>query len=91
LCFLAFRLVPVLETYFLYRGKRLITCPETLKTTMVDVAARTRVLFLAGLLFVWIEARTGLKPGLGPVVPQADYSRSGKLPRVEHVSNWHLG
>jgi hypothetical protein len=40
-CFHAFRLVPVLEIYFLYRGKRLITCPETLKMEMVDVAART--------------------------------------------------
>jgi hypothetical protein len=36
-----FRVIPVLHTYFLYRGKRLVTCPETLKTVAVDVAART--------------------------------------------------
>jgi len=34
-----FRAVPALQTYFLYRGKRLITCPETLKTEAVEVAA----------------------------------------------------
>src|SRR5215469_4431192 len=37
--FLVFRVIPLLQSYFLYRGKRLVTCPETLKT--VDVAART--------------------------------------------------
>ncbi|HEV2732577.1 MAG TPA: hypothetical protein VGV15_21305 [Terriglobales bacterium] len=36
-----FRAIPVLHTYFLYRGKRLVTCPETLKTPAVGVAART--------------------------------------------------
>jgi hypothetical protein len=34
-----FRAIPSLQTYLLYRGKRLITCPETLKTEAVDVAA----------------------------------------------------
>jgi hypothetical protein len=38
--FVVFRAIPVLQTYFLYRGKRLVTCPETLKTEAVDVAAR---------------------------------------------------
>jgi hypothetical protein len=35
-----FRFIPVVQTYFLYRGKRLITCPETLNKEAVDVAAR---------------------------------------------------
>jgi hypothetical protein len=35
-----FRVIPVVQTYFRYRGKRLITCPETLTTEAVDVAAR---------------------------------------------------
>jgi hypothetical protein len=37
---LSFRLIPVARAYFTYRGKRLITCPETNKTEAVDVAAR---------------------------------------------------
>jgi hypothetical protein len=39
--FITLRTVAVLRTYFLYRGKRLVTCPETLKTEAVEVAART--------------------------------------------------
>lgn len=35
-----FLVLPVLRTYFRFRGKRLITCPETHKTEAVDVAAR---------------------------------------------------
>ena len=35
-----FHIVPAVQTYFTYRGKRLITCPETRKTAAVDVAAR---------------------------------------------------
>jgi hypothetical protein len=35
-----FASIPVVRTYFTYRGKRLVTCPETLKTVSVDVAAR---------------------------------------------------
>jgi hypothetical protein len=35
-----FRIIPALQTYFTYRGKRLITCPETLTPEAVDVAAR---------------------------------------------------
>ena len=35
-----FRVIPVVQTYFKYRGKRVITCPETLKKEAVDVAAR---------------------------------------------------
>jgi hypothetical protein len=34
-----FRLFPVARTYFLYRGKRIVTCPETLRPVAVDVAA----------------------------------------------------
>jgi hypothetical protein len=37
--FLVFRAFPVLGAYFTYRGKRLITCPETHKTEAVDVDA----------------------------------------------------
>ncbi len=33
------RSIPVLSTYVTFRGKRLITCPETHKTAAVDVAA----------------------------------------------------
>ncbi|MGC2183585.1 MAG: hypothetical protein WA637_09920 [Terriglobales bacterium] len=33
------RVIPALQTYFMYRGKRLITCPETLTKEAVDVAA----------------------------------------------------
>ncbi len=36
---LLFRFVPVARAYFTYRGKRLITCPETHKTAAVEVAA----------------------------------------------------
>ena len=34
------RIIPAVQTYFMYRGKRLITCPETLTKEAVDVAAR---------------------------------------------------
>lgn len=34
-----FRAVPGVRAYFEYRGKRLITCPETHKAAAVDVAA----------------------------------------------------
>jgi hypothetical protein len=34
-----FRSIPGLRAYFAYRGKRLITCPETHKAAAVDVAA----------------------------------------------------
>ena len=34
-----FRFIPAVQTYFMYRGKRLITCPETLTTEVVNVAA----------------------------------------------------
>ncbi len=34
-----FRAIPGIRAYFAYRGKRLITCPENLKTEAVDVAA----------------------------------------------------
>ena len=34
-----FRIVPVARTYFLYRGKRIVTCPETFRPAAVDVAA----------------------------------------------------
>jgi hypothetical protein len=37
---LLFRIIPAIQTYFMYRGKRLVTCPETLETEAVDVAAR---------------------------------------------------
>ncbi|MFZ0199564.1 MAG: hypothetical protein WB523_07800 [Candidatus Sulfotelmatobacter sp.] len=35
-----FRAIPALRAYFDYRGKRLITCPETHKAAAVNVAAR---------------------------------------------------
>ena len=38
------RSIPVLSAYVHFRGKRLITCPETLKTAAVDVAARKAAL-----------------------------------------------
>ncbi len=34
-----FRAIPGIRAYFAYRGKRLITCPETHKAAAVDVAA----------------------------------------------------
>jgi len=34
-----FRAIPAIRAYFNYRGKRLITCPETHKAEAVDVAA----------------------------------------------------
>lgn len=34
-----FRIFPMVHTYFLYRGKRIVTCPETLMPEAVDVAA----------------------------------------------------
>lgn len=39
--FVVFRAIPALQAYLVYRGKRLVTCPETLKTEAVDIAART--------------------------------------------------
>lgn len=39
--FVVLRTIPVLHSYFRYRGKRLVNCPETLKAEAVDVAART--------------------------------------------------
>ena len=35
-----FRTIPAVRAFFDYRGKRLITCPETHKTEAVDVDAR---------------------------------------------------
>ncbi len=40
-CFVVLRTISVLHSYFRYRGKRLVNCPETLKAEAVDVAART--------------------------------------------------
>jgi hypothetical protein len=37
--FFVFRAIPGIRAYFDYRGKRLITCPETHKAAAVDVAA----------------------------------------------------
>jgi hypothetical protein len=34
-----FRIVPVVRTYLLYRGKRIVTCPDTARPEAVDVAA----------------------------------------------------
>jgi len=34
-----FRMFPVVRTYLLYRGKRIVTCPETHRPEAVDVAA----------------------------------------------------
>lgn len=34
-----FRMFPVVRTYFLYRGQRIVTCPETHMPAAVDVAA----------------------------------------------------
>ena len=58
---LLFRIIPAMQTYFMYRGKRLVTCPETLKTEAVDVAARKAAAwtFVGSLLFVWIDAHVG--------------------------------
>lgn len=39
--FILFRGIPAVETYLSFRGKRIITCPETKKKAAVDVAART--------------------------------------------------
>jgi hypothetical protein len=39
-----FRSIPAIRTYFTFRGKRLITCPETHETEAVDVAARVAAL-----------------------------------------------
>jgi len=36
---LLFRAIPALETYGLYRGRRLVKCPETQQTVAVNVAA----------------------------------------------------
>ncbi len=36
---IVFRAIPAVRTYFGYRGKRLITCPETHKAAAVNVAA----------------------------------------------------
>ena len=34
-----FRFIPAVRTYLLYRGQRIVTCPETLMPEAVDVAA----------------------------------------------------
>ncbi len=38
--FILARSIPALSAYFEFRGKRLVTCPETHKPAAVDVAAR---------------------------------------------------
>lgn len=38
------RSIPALSAYFAFRGKRLITCPETHKAAAIDVAAREAAL-----------------------------------------------
>jgi len=39
-----FRAIPGVQAYFTFRGKRLVTCPETHKAAAVDVAAREAAL-----------------------------------------------
>jgi hypothetical protein len=75
--FVVFRAITVLWIYFLYRGKRLVTCPETLKTEAVDIAART----VAASSFLGVPAfrldrcsALARTSRLWPGVPQADYS-----------------
>lgn len=41
--FFVFRAIPGIRVYFNYRGKRLITCPETHATAAVEVAAKEAV------------------------------------------------
>lgn len=52
-CFGVLRTIPMLHTYFRYRGKWLVNCPEMRKTQAVDVAAGTAAAsaFLGGVLF----------------------------------------
>ncbi len=38
--FLIYRAIPAVRAYSTYRGKRLVTCPETRQTEAIDVAAR---------------------------------------------------
>jgi hypothetical protein len=38
------RAIPAVSAYFTFRGKRLVTCPETHKSEAVDVAARKAAL-----------------------------------------------
>jgi hypothetical protein len=74
--FVLFRAIPVLNTYFLYRGKRLLHCPDTLNTEAVDVAGRTAAAsaFLGELRFVWIDVRTGQNARIVARRPQTDRS-----------------
>ena len=92
--FLVFRAIPVLSAYSTYRGKRLITCPETHKTEAVDVAARTAAL---GALF----GDTKLRLDLCSRWPERQDCGQQCLAQVEAdpdnclvwniVSNWYEG
>jgi len=50
-----FHLFPALKTYFAYRGKRIITCPETHQKAAVEVAAGT-----AAATVLWGDPRLRL-------------------------------
>jgi hypothetical protein len=92
--FLVFRAFPVLGAYLTYRGKRLITCPETHKTEAVDVAARTAAL---GALFGdpqlcldrcsrWLERQNCGQECLAQIEADPDNCLVWNI-----VSNWYEG
>ena len=92
--FVVFRAIPVLNTYFLYRGKRLVHCPDTLKTEAVDVAARTAAAtaFLgASMLRLdrcshWPERQNCGQECLKQIVADPENCLLWNI-----VSNWYLG
>ncbi|MGA6984659.1 MAG: hypothetical protein WBZ01_01285 [Terriglobales bacterium] len=93
-CFVVFRTIPVLRTYFLYRGKWLVNCPETLKTQAVDVAARTAAAssFLGGRTLRldrcsrWPERQDCGQACLKQIAADPENCLLWNI-----VSNWYLG
>jgi hypothetical protein len=89
-----FRIIPAVQTYFTYRGKRLITCPETLTEEAVDVAAGKAAaeVFVGGSRLRleecsrWPERRDCGQECLQQIVADPDNCLIWNI-----VSNWYEG
>lgn len=89
-----FRIIPAVQTYFTYRGKRLITCPETLTKEAVDVAAGKAAaeIFVGGSSLRldqcsrWPERRDCGQECLQQIVADPDNCLIWNI-----VSNWYEG
>src|SRR5712671_1603804 len=88
------RIIPAAQTYFLYRGKWLVNCPETLKTQAVDVAARRAAAsaFLGGhTLRLERCSRWPERQDCGQACLKQMAADQGNCLLWNIVSNWYLG